>query len=269
MDPEPTPPAEIPATFITRVPAAALRPWVTRIVGYQERSAVALRQVEPASLSIPLIFSLGGAFRIGFGPEPPAAVGDFVGGPYAGPVTIRSDGAAACVQIDLTPAGAFRLLGLPLAELNGRLVDPAVLIGRDADALRHRLLAAADWPARLGLAESFVATRIAGADRSLPADVSWAYGRLVAMSGQVRIRSLFEEIGCSKRHFIGRFSQAIGLKPKEVARIARLNAAVSLLGDQSLTLAGIAADCGFADQAHMTREMAVLAGRTPGTARGL
>ena len=55
---------------------------------------------------------------------------------------------------------------------------------------------------------------------------------------------------------------AIGLGPKSVSRIVRLNRAIAAAkaGDG---WAGIAADCGYADQAHMVREFRELAGNSP------
>jgi len=54
-----------------------------------------------------------------------------------------------------------------------------------------------------------------------------------------------------------------GLAPKPLARILRLQRTLAALRAGRLPLALIAAHMGYADQAHMNREMKVLAGATP------
>ena len=52
-----------------------------------------------------------------------------------------------------------------------------------------------------------------------------------------------------------------GLPPKVFARIARMQ--VALVGLRSGRAADVAADTGYADQAHLTRELVALAGAPP------
>jgi AraC-like DNA-binding protein len=80
------------------------------------------------------------------------------------------------------------------------------------------------------------------------------------------IAELGREIGWSRQHLARRFRAEIGVGPKQLARVARLQRAVDQLqrgtgGD--LTLAGAAVDLGYFDQAHMARDFRELAGVTP------
>jgi AraC-like DNA-binding protein len=78
-----------------------------------------------------------------------------------------------------------------------------------------------------------------------------------------RIAHLASQLGVTSRTLERRFIGAIGLTPKRYARIVRLQRGLRLIEQRSLSLADIAYSCGYADQAHMTREFADLAGRTP------
>ena len=74
------------------------------------------------------------------------------------------------------------------------------------------------------------------------------------------------ETGASRFQLIRAFKQAFGLTPEDFRRQARIERARMLLaGDQRL--ADIAADAGFADQSHMTREFRRLVGLTPAAYR--
>ena len=100
----------------------------------------------------------------------------------------------------------------------------------------------------------------------LPAspDVSWAWRRLTEAEGCVRIGELTEELRCSHRHLTTRFREQLGLAPKAFAKILRFDRAVCRLrreGGESL--AQIAHECGYYDQAHFNRDFRQFAGVTP------
>jgi AraC-like DNA-binding protein len=76
------------------------------------------------------------------------------------------------------------------------------------------------------------------------------------------VPALADASGIGERQLRRRFAAAVGYGPKTFARIARFQRALALLraGEPA---AGAAYAAGYADQAHMTREMRALAGRTP------
>lgn len=72
----------------------------------------------------------------------------------------------------------------------------------------------------------------------------------------------------SHRHFIARFSQAVGLSPKRYARLVRFGRVLLRLERQPETgLAEIAQDAGYADQAHFNRDFRSFSGISPGAYR--
>ena len=84
-----------------------------------------------------------------------------------------------------------------------------------------------------------------------------AYDPIVstALSGdlsQLSVRSL-------QRHFL----QTTGLTKRYINQIKRANQAVALL-QQGCSISDVVSELGFADQAHMTRQVKVVSGCTPG-----
>ena len=70
-------------------------------------------------------------------------------------------------------------------------------------------------------------------------------------------------VGLGERQLRRRFASAVGYGPKTFARVIRFRAALGLVrGGAALAEAALAA--GYADQAHMTREMRSLAGGVAG-----
>lgn len=64
------------------------------------------------------------------------------------------------------------------------------------------------------------------------------------------------------------FKKFTGLTPKQIQQASRVDHALTLLGTD-LNLTQIALECGFSDQAHMSRELKRLVGLTPTQARKL
>lgn len=249
--------------LVRRAPSRRLAGMVRSLVFYRETAAGTFAQRETAPLAVPLIVSLGSPFLIALGraPEGRDAQPSFVSGLHAGPVEIRSDGAAECVQADLTPLGAYRVLGPALAEITGRMVDIEELFGAAGRALRERLGATACWDRRFDLVEAFVAER---ARHSPSGEVGFAWRRLALAGGDLRIGALAGEIGWSRKHLAARFRAEVGLGPKAVARMMRFHRVCRLARSGSGgDWAGIAKESGYADQAHLARDFAELAGEPP------
>jgi transcriptional regulator GlxA family with amidase domain len=96
-------------------------------------------------------------------------------------------------------------------------------------------------------------------------EVGWAWERLVASGGAVPIGRLAKEVGWSHRHLIVRFRQQVGLGPKTAARLVRFDGVCRHL-DQArgrLDWGRVAAEAGYADQAHLIREFRQFTGTTP------
>lgn len=247
-----------------RLPSPALEGIVTDICGYRETAPGHFHNVEYASLTVPLVISFAEPFAIGLGKTP----GDndrfasFAAGLFAGPVVIESFGGACCVQVNFTPLGARRFFKQPMSELTDSMVVLDDVLGAEGMALRERLGNAPDWAARFDIAEAFVAARLKNAAET-PLEIAWAYDRIITSGGRTRISVLAEKLGRSRKHLASGFSDAIGIGPETLSRIVRFNRALGLSRQQTVDWADIAADCGYADQAHLVREFRDLAGETP------
>ena len=250
--------------MVRRLPGPQLQGAVTDMCGYRETISGHFRSVEYASLTVPLVISFAEPFAIGLGKNP----GDndrfasFAAGLFAGPVVIE------ILRRRLLRADQFHaarrppFLGQPMSELTDRMVGLDDVLGLEGITLRERLGDARDWNPRFAIAESFVAARLASTD-PMQAEIGWAYDSIIASGGRTRVATLAGRLGWSRKHLAGKFSDAIGIGPKTLSRIVRFNRALGLSRQDNSDWADIAADCGYADQAHLVREFRDLAGATP------
>ena len=248
--------------------SARLAPFVRRFNAYAEHGTGFARRREPPSGLATLVFNLGPELRVehprGVRTTYPGGAGFFAGLHHTHALT-ETDGAQEGVQVMLTPLGARRLLGLPLGEIGGRLVAPGDLFGAAADALVERLHEANTHSRRLAILERFVEQRLADAG-PVPRDLAWALQRVQDRAGRVGVGALAEELGCSRKHLAVRFRREFGMAPKLLARVLRFDHAARLLkSGRAGGLAALADACGYADQAHLTREFRAFAGSPPTT----
>ncbi|MGW0755504.1 helix-turn-helix domain-containing protein [Streptomyces sp. NPDC002814] len=83
----------------------------------------------------------------------------------------------------------------------------------------------------------------------------------------MRVEGLADELGWSRKRLWSRFHAQLGLPPKRAVKLVRYDwAATRLAGGQEA--AGVAADCGYADQSHLHRDVVAFTGVTPGVVAG-
>lgn len=187
--------------------------------------------------------------------------GSFAGGLYGRPVCVRHEGSSRGVQFDVEPPAFRALFGAPAGELAERTVALEDLLGPGAALLAERLADAPDAGARFAVLDEVL---LAAARRAPPParpDIERAWALLRRSGGRMRIEALADALGCSRRHLAKRFAEEVGAPPKLAARLMRFEAVRARLG--SVPLARLAAEHGFADQAHLAREFRELAGRSP------
>src|SRR5690606_21817051 len=77
------------------------------------------------------------------------------------------------------------------------------------------------------------------------------------------IESVRKQTGYSHRHLVALFRSAVGPGTKHYFRIRRIAEAAHRLATRPTRIAELAADLGYADHAHLTREFRALCGVPP------
>ncbi len=96
-------------------------------------------------------------------------------------------------------------------------------------------------------------------------ELAGCWRALASSHGQMPIDTLARGVGYSRQHLARRFREEFGLGPKLAARIIRFERANLMLRatPSYVSLAELAATCGYADQSHLTRDFTALAGCSP------
>lgn len=161
---------------------------------------------------------------------------------------------------------AATLLGLDLSKPIPRLASAQLLMRR---VVRVATSESVDAPLVVDALASELLVELAGdgegSTRSSAACAAQA--RALIDAGPTRLHTLAELAsgsGCHPMTLARAFRRAHGCSIGTYARRARLRHACALLVARAMPISMVAATCGFADQAHLTRSLRRATGRTPG-----
>lgn len=180
----------------------------------------------------------------------------FVAGPDTRPVPAPIQEGAVMLGVRFRPGMGGPALGLPLCELRDQRVPLAELRRADAGKIPGSLDPGRALPELTDLAGRLVAD----------AAPDLAVLRVAALlaSQDAGAADAAARVGISPRQLRRRFHQAVGYGPKTLHRVLRFRRFVDRVDSPGpLDLAAVAADSGYADQAHLSRECVDLAGLPP------
>lgn len=190
----------------------------------------------------------------------------FVVGPATRTVLASIPPRSTLVGIRFRPGLAPALLGAPARLLCDREFPLADLCGPLANQLAEQVAEQSTIAARIQQFETTLIQRLGdtgltGTDHA----VNMAVSR-IARDPTVRIAELSRSLGISSRQLHRRFHDAVGYSPKTLQRILRFQRLLDLARQNQgpqLDLAALAFDAGYADQAHMSRDVREFSERTP------
>jgi AraC-like DNA-binding protein len=161
----------------------------------------------------------------------------------------------------LRPGVAGAVLGMPASEILDARYPLREVLGGDAAQLAERIGEQGD-EAAFELLEALVVSRMGEAQ---PDPLVLAVTRRLGFPGS-RVEWLADALGISERQLRRRFHNGVGYGPKTLDRVLRFRRFVSeaqAVAAGERDLARMAADLGYADQSHLTRDCVRMSGLTP------
>jgi AraC-like DNA-binding protein len=252
--------------YRTRRPAPALAHLVDRYIGYRLTGFPPGLHRGLPSRRMTLIVSIGDPIDVVAQTDPAQAPDRYdvvVGGLQASAALIAHDGNQEGVEIGLTPVGCRTLLGLPARELWNLSVELDDVVGGVGRELWERLQGVDGWDARFGVCDEVLGRLVT--DEAVAPELRRSWDALVDSGGNVSIADLAHEVGWSRQHLARRFGDEFGLRPRLAGRVVRFERARRMLisTPSYVSVAQVAAACGYYDQSHLTHDFVELAGCSP------
>ncbi|MER5419113.1 helix-turn-helix domain-containing protein [Streptosporangium roseum] len=183
-------------------------------------------------------------------------------GVVRGAFTEEISGAGRVVGVRFRPGGFRPFLKSPVSTLTGRVLDIEEVFGPAARTTADAIIAEPSVPAALELAAELLRNRQPEPD---PA-VDEAAGLVAAITGDpsiLRVSQLATATGVNTRRLQRLFAEYVGAGPKWVIRRARMQEAAARAAAAPQDWSALAAELGYADQAHFTRDFTASTGTSP------
>jgi AraC-like DNA-binding protein len=183
------------------------------------------------------------------------------------------EGPSELVAVRFRPGTAAAVVRCALAELTDQSLDVADVgirgglidrvIGASPALGGPRLAARIPLPAvahaRVAALVGWLRERLADA---APPDPLASRAVALLSAGEARVDGVAERLGVTRQYLARVFRREVGIAPKQLARIARMQRVAAVIrrgGD----LARLAAELGYFDQSHLSHELRDLIGLTP------
>ncbi|PNE40626.1 MULTISPECIES: helix-turn-helix domain-containing protein [Streptomyces] len=242
----------------------ALRQQVLGYRGFRFEDPKPQRRIVAPDGTVRVVLGFRGTLKVTDAVHPARSMGatSLVSGVRATGMVSEHSGPLHGVTIMMTPLGAHRLLNIPMSHLADRHLDLADLLDpsltRQVRRLAHQ---GRGWEFLFSMLDEVLTALILRNPQPAP-EVGEALRELLRSAGRTSVQQLAAQNRCSSRQLERGFLEQVGLPPKSLAQIMRLQEALRLKYS-GLTWADTAAAAGYHDQSHLVRSFKALVGCTP------
>lgn len=187
----------------------------------------------------------------------------FVFGQITRPLDIQPTGETNIFSVRFHPEGFSPFSDLPIAAMENRAVPLAELFAEEGLDLEKEMLQQTSIEGRIHVVESFLLKRL-GTKEAVDRTVKSSVAVILELNGQLSVEALSEQLQINRRQLERKFSSAIGLSPKQLSKIIRLQGTLKMLANQQFSnLTSIAYDGDYYDQAHFIKDFKEFTGVSP------
>ncbi|MFC5907826.1 DUF6597 domain-containing transcriptional factor [Streptacidiphilus monticola] len=184
-------------------------------------------------------------------------------GVVRGVYTRRLSGRGQVHGVRFRPGGFRPFSPGPVQELSDRVLPAEEVFGHAAVELNAPLLACTDDQEMRARVEAFLRPLLPPVPDPQAAAAAAAVAAATADHRLVRVEQLAERQHVSVRTLQRLFAEYVGVSPKWVLRRARLQEAATRADQGAVDWTALAAELGYADQAHLVRDFSAVVGQPP------
>ncbi len=187
----------------------------------------------------------------------------FVIGQLTRPLEIEPTGATGIFSVRFHPEGFLPFATIPIKEMENTAVSLEKLFGKDGQEIEQKVLNANSISERINYIEAFLLKRLADTE-TIDRIVKSTVETILTANGQLSVVELSKQTNINRRQLERKFSSAIGLSPKQLSKMIRLQATLKMLLNKKFTsLTTLAYENEYYDQAHFIKDFKELTGFTP------
>jgi AraC-like DNA-binding protein len=187
----------------------------------------------------------------------------FVFGQITKYIEIAPTGISGIISARFLPDGLTPFLDIPVAALENKAVPIDDVFKDEGKKLEKEILGASDNEKRIKLIETFLLSKLTES-RTIDSITKSCVDIIFQSQGQIGVVELADKMNINRRNMERKFTSLIGISPKQLARVARLQATLKMLERKKFpNLTSLAYENGYYDQAHFIKDFKEFTGISP------
>ncbi len=180
------------------------------------------------------------------------------------PFYVEPTGCVNSFAIRFYPYGFANFVTTPIKDLANKETPIELLFGEKiAKKLEQKIIQATDVKQRIDIIENFLLEKLN--DKStIDNIVKTTVDALLSTNGNAPIKNILKEDLSKRRQLERKFAKQIGISPKQLGKVIRLQTALKmLLNKKAESLTDIAYESEYYDQAHFIKDFKEFTGTSP------
>lgn len=174
-----------------------------------------------------------------------------------------SKGELTTFGVDFKPGGLYRFLNIPMREFTNQSLELSTVSYSTFHQLAESISSAGSIGEQITAVESFLLEQLNKLN-SYQSQVMEALYAISETSGSIRINELANRLLISERSLRRLFQEHVGISPKTLCRMTRLQSVMrNCMNDKQTDFLMAAYDSGYFDQSHFIKDFKEFCGYTP------
>lgn len=187
----------------------------------------------------------------------------FVFGQITKPLDIEASGVTGIFAIRFLPGGFIPFATVPISDMENLAVPLPELFGEAGQLLEETVIHASTNEERVNLVEAFLLSRVMKAE-TVNSIIKSCVEVMIQENGQLSVDELSDHVKINRRQLERKFASTIGLSPKQLSKIIRLQNTLKMLVNKQFTsLTAVAYEGDYYDQAHFIKDFKEFTGMSP------
>lgn len=187
----------------------------------------------------------------------------FVFGQITKYIEIAPTGITGIIAARFLPDGVTHFLAIRVSSFENRAVSITDVFNEEGKKLEEEIVGAPDNETRIKLLETFLLSKLSES-RTIDAITKSCVEVIFRSQGQIGVVELAGKMNINRRNMERKFISVIGMSPKQLARVARLQATLKMLEQKKFTtLTSLAYENAYYDQAHFIKDFKEFTGISP------
>lgn len=187
----------------------------------------------------------------------------FLIGQLTKPYEVEPTGETGTFFVCFHPHGFLPFASFSIKEMENTAVDLEKIFGKDGQEIAQNILTANSTSERIDLIETFLFYLLTDTE-TIDHFVKSTVETILIANGQLSVNELSKQNNINRRQLVRKFSSTIGLSPKQLSKIIKIQTTLkTLLTKEVTSLTDLAYENEYFDQAHFIKDFKEFTGLTP------